>query len=325
MSILVTGVAGFIGFHVTKALLKQGYKVLGIDNLNEYYDVNLKKKRLSILEENSNFNFLKISIDNTEALDGLRKKYPDITKVINLAAQAGVRYSLINPYAYGNSNLIGHLNILEFCRRLDKFEHLVYASSSSVYGANKKLPFSVSDRTDHPISLYAATKKSCELMSQSYSHLFSMKISGLRYFTVYGDWGRPDMSAFIFTKAILSGQKMPVFNHGKMRRNFTFINDIVAGTIGCLNRQQLQDESLHKVYNVGNNKSEELMDFVKTLEDLWSKKANIEFLPLQDGDVVETIADISESYKDFGFSPKTDIKSGLEIFVDWYKKFYIDN
>lgn len=324
MTILVTGVAGFIGFHACQRFLEKGEKVIGIDNLNPYYDVTLKQARLAKLKEHENFIFYQISIENQKAMEQLASSHPDIDYVVHLAAQAGVRYSLTQPYAYGQANLMGHLTILEFCRNLPKCKHLVYASSSSVYGSNKKLPFSVKDRTDSPISLYAATKKSCELMSHSYSHLFEIPITGLRFFTVYGPWGRPDMSAFIFTKAILSGTEMPVFNFGKMRRNFTFINDIVDGTIACLEKPPMPDENgvKHKVYNIGNNRSEELMDFIKTLEELLGKKANIKFEPLQAGDVVETIADISDSTKDFGFTPKTNMKKGLKTFINWYRKYY---
>jgi UDP-glucuronate 4-epimerase len=251
----------------------------------------------------------------------LAKKYPEIQFILHLAAQAGVRYSLVNPFAYTDSNVTGHLAILELARNLLNLKHLVYASSSSVYGANEKLPFDIEDRVDTPISLYAATKKSCELISYSYRHLFGIRITGLRFFTVYGPWGRPDMSAFIFTKAILSNKKIPVFNHGDMRRNFTYIEDIISGAISCLFSAELKSN----IYNLGNNRSEKLMDFIYELENQLGKKAKLDFQPMQPGDVKETVADISASQIDFGFAPKTNISQGLKNFVVWYKDYYKDH
>jgi UDP-glucuronate 4-epimerase len=322
MTILVTGSAGFIGYHVSKQLLDRGEEVIGVDNLNDYYDVSLKKARLHQLQQHPHFTFSAINIADREAIQELCKKNPGIEKIVHLAAQAGVRYSLTKPYPYIDSNVVGHLTILEACRHLDKLKHLVYASSSSVYGANQKLPFSVQDPVDTPISLYAATKRSGELMSYTYSHLYGIPTTGLRFFTVYGPWGRPDMSAFLFTKAILNNQEIAVFNHGDMRRNFTYIDDIVTGTINCLDRPPEQDASLARLYNIGNSRSESLMDFIHTLENTLQKKAKIRFEDMQPGDVKETIADISDTTRDFGFHPKTDIEEGLKAFVAWYRGFY---
>jgi UDP-glucuronate 4-epimerase len=327
MTILVTGAAGFIGYHVCQRLLQLQEKVIGIDNLNHYYDVRLKEARLAQLTTQPNFQFHKIDIANKTEFDPFIKENGHITRIVHLAAQAGVRYSLTNPFAYTEANIVGHLAILEACRTLT-IKHLVYASSSSVYGANQKLPFSVNDPVDHPISLYAATKRSCELMSYTYSHLFGIPATGLRFFTVYGPWGRPDMSAFIFTEAIFNEQEIPVFNQGDMRRNFTYIDDIVAGTIACLfqetgNKQQETNVTVpHRIYNLGNNRSEPLMGFIQTLETIIDKKAKIRFEPMQPGDVKETIADISDSTRDFGFLPKTHIEEGLTNFVSWYKNYY---
>lgn len=316
MSLLVTGAAGFIGFHTIKSLLEEGESVIGIDSLNEYYDVTLKLARLEVLKHFPNFTFHKINI--ASPLDDLAETHPDIRGIIHLAAQAGVRYSLENPRAYCEANLVGHLNVLELARRLKKLDNMVYASSSSVYGKNTKLPFSVEDKTDQPISLYAATKKADELMSHAYGSLYQIPLTGLRYFTVYGPWGRPDMAAFIFTKAILAGEKLPLFNQGKMRRNFTYIDDIVNGTIRCLRKPG----SSPKVYNIGNNKSEDLMDFIATLERHLGKPALLNPLPMQLGDVKETIADIKDTQEEFGFNPSTNIDVGLKNFTDWYKEYY---
>lgn len=318
MTVLVTGAAGFIGYHTAKTLLREGKSVIGIDSLNEYYDISLKQARLKTLESEPAFTFYKLNIADRHQLDELRKKHPDISGIVHLAAQAGVRYSLENPYAYGEANLIGHLNMLEFAKNLKTLSNMVYASSSSVYGANTKLPFSIKDRVDAPISLYAATKKADELMSYAYSHLFQIPLTGLRFFTVYGPWGRPDMAAFIFTKAILEGKKMPVFNQGKMRRNFTYIDDIVEGTVKCLQKPG----QTHKVYNIGNNRSEDLMDFIHTLEKHIGKEAQLDLQPLQMGDVKETVADIEETTSEFGFEPKTNINEGLKNFVEWYRSYY---
>lgn len=324
-NILVTGCAGFIGFHAAKKLLTDGHLVIGLDNLNDYYDVNLKNTRLGILKKFNNFIFYQLDLKNHQDIVKLADKHQDIQLILHLAAQAGVRYSLVNPFAYTDSNIIGQVAILELARNLKNLEHLAYASSSSVYGANKKLPFATEDRVDTPISLYAATKKSCELISYCYSHLFGIRVTGLRFFTVYGPWGRPDMSAFIFTKAILNNQKIPVYNYGDMRRNFTYIDDIISGTINCLfsvNNVDAQNNNLSNVYNLGNNRAESLMDFISELERQLGKKAEIDFQPMQPGDVKETIADISASEEDFGFAPKTNIAEGLKNFVAWYKEYY---
>jgi UDP-glucuronate 4-epimerase len=327
--ILVTGCAGFIGFNATKQLLESGHTVIGVDNLNHYYDINLKQLRLNILKKFTKFIFVQQDLHDQQKTINLATKHPDIGFIIHLAAQAGVRYSLVNPFAYTESNITGHLAILELARQLKNLKHLVYASSSSVYGSNIKLPFAIEDRVDTPISLYAATKKSCELMSHCYSHLFGIRTTGLRFFTVYGPWGRPDMSAFIFTKAILNNQPIPVFNHGQMRRNFTYIDDIVVGTINCLfsefnseANQSNQPGQLFKLYNLGNSRSENLMDFIYELERQIGIKAKIDFQPMQLGDVKETVADITNSKRDFGFEPKTNIQEGLKNFVAWYKEHY---
>lgn len=324
MTILVTGAAGFIGFHVTKALLAQKKRVIGIDNLNPYYDVSLKQNRLRELEKYLDFEFHKIDIANRDEINALIAKNSTIEGIIHLAAQAGVRYSLTHPFAYVDANITGHLVLLEAAKSLSALKHFVYASSSSVYGANNKLPYSIEDQADHPVSLYAATKRSCELMSYCYSHLYRLPITGLRYFTVYGPWGRPDMSAFIFTKAILDGNDVPVFNYGDMKRNFTYIDDAVEGTIHCLYSPPkiTEGEVPARIYNIGNNRSEALLDFIHTLEKHLNKKAKIKLEPMQAGDVKETVADISQTTKDFGFIPKTDIDEGLRKYIEWYKTYY---
>ena len=320
MSILVTGAAGFIGYHVCQQLLARGESVIGVDNLNDYYDPALKKARLALLEQHPHFAHHLWDISDPGLIQALASIPNRIDRIVHLAAQAGVRYSLINPHAYVEANVMGQLNILEFCRQYP-VEHLVYASSSSVYGANQKLPFSVLDPVDQPISLYAATKRSAELMTHTYSHLFQIPATGLRFFTVYGPWGRPDMAAFIFTKAIINQQPIAVFNQGDMRRNFTYIDDIVSGILGCLD-DALTAQPWHRLYNIGNNQSESLMDFIRTLETMIGKKAIIDYQPLQAGDVKETIADIEATTRDFGFRPKTNIDAGLKNFVNWYRSFY---
>ncbi len=323
MTILVTGAAGFIGFHACKALLEQGENVIGLDVMNHYYDVRLKETRLNMLREFPHFSFVQLDLSSSSDTLDFFRAHNEIDQVIHLAAQAGVRYSLTHPFAYADANMVGHLAVLEGCRQLPNLKHLVYASSSSVYGSNTKLPFSVEDRTDHPISLYAATKKSCELMSDCYSHLYQIPITGLRFFTVYGPWGRPDMSAFLFTKAILEDQEITVFNHGNMRRNFTYIDDIVKGILGCLRMPKSQaGKPLHQIYNVGNDRSEELMDFIATIEKIIGKTARKNFEGMQPGDVPETIADVTASQKDFGFDPSTNIEEGLQKFVAWYRSYY---
>ncbi|MFI8496567.1 NAD-dependent epimerase [Peribacillus butanolivorans] len=334
MNILVTGVAGFIGFHLTKRLLAQDINVIGVDNINDYYDVLLKNDRLKILEENPNFEFYKIDISNKEKLNQIFKDRT-IHIVINLAAQAGVRYSIDNPDSYVNSNLVGFVNILEACRQFN-VEHLIYASSSSVYGANTNIPFSTKDSVDHPVSLYAATKKSNELMAHTYSHLYNIPTTGLRFFTVYGPWGRPDMAYYSFTRNIIEENTIRVFNNGNMRRDFTYIDDIVEGIIRLLDNPPIYNKKWdrdnpdpsssyapYKIYNIGNNNPIKLMDFINTLENLIGKKARIEFLPMQPGDVKETYADISDLHADVGFYPATTVEEGLTQFVNWYNKYYI--
>ncbi len=324
MTILVTGAAGFIGYHVSRVLLDRGERVVGVDDLNDYYDVTLKEARLRQLQERDAFVFERLDIADRQAMEALSDRHPDVTRVIHLAAQAGVRYSLTNPYAYTHANVEGHLCVMEFCRRLEVLEHLVYASSSSVYGTNIKLPFSVEDRTDTPISLYAATKKSMELMSHCYAHLYQLPQTGLRFFTVYGPWGRPDMALFIFTKKILVGEPIPVFNNGDMYRDFTYIDDIVAGVVSCLDNppNDTGEEAPARVYNIGNHSTQSLMSYIGELEKALGKKAEIDLLPMQPGDVRETYADIEATTRDFGFEPKTDIAVGVPNFIAWYRDFY---
>lgn len=322
--ILVTGAAGFIGFHTAKRLLESDQTVVGIDNLNDYYDVTLKEARLKELEKFENFQFVKIDIADNDAMKSLWEKQGPFTNVIHLAAQAGVRYSLENPHAYINSNIVGHLNIIEQCRNTKDFAHLVYASSSSVYGGNTKTPFSVKDRVDNPVSLYAATKKSDELMSHAYSHLFKIPQTGLRFFTVYGPWGRPDMALFIFTKAICDNKPLPVFNNGNMKRDFTYIDDIVTGIIDVLEKPPSKEDggAPSRILNIGNNNSEDLMDFVKLIEAELGKKADIHFQPMQAGDVHETYADITETTEITGYKPTTNINEGIPKFIEWYNNYY---
>jgi UDP-glucuronate 4-epimerase len=313
--ILITGSAGFIGFHLSKKLLEMSDTVIGIDNLNDYYDVSLKKNRLKILQEYPDFVFYKKNIHDLDAVKTIFKQHK-IDRVCNLAAQAGVRHSLKDPFSYQKSNLEGFLNLLEMARHND-VKNFVYASSSSVYGTNKKFPFSVEDRVDNPISLYAATKKANELMAHAYSHLYDIPCTGLRYFTVYGPWGRPDMALFLFTDAILNKRPIKVFNHGKMKRDFTYIDDIVAGTIGALERI-----SPYEVFNIGNSRTEELMDYVRILEDELGMKAEKEMLPMQPGDVAATAADINRTKELLGFNPKTPVEEGIKNFVKWYREYY---
>jgi len=315
MNIILTGAAGFIGFHTTLALLKKKINVYGIDDLNPYYDVHLKKDRLAILKKYENFHFLKKKIEDKRIHSFFKKK--DIDVIINLAAQAGVRHSLKNPYVYVESNVLGQVNMLELAKNVEA-KKFIYASSSSVYGGNKKMPFSVSQRVDNPISLYAATKKSSELIAECYSHLFNIKCIGLRFFTVYGPWGRPDMATFIFTKNIIEGKTLQIFNYGKMERDFTYIDDIVQGILGALKK----NISNHKVYNLGNSNPEVLLEFVELIEKTLNKKAQKKLLPIQPGDVSKTFADITESKKDLKFSPKTKISEGIPKFISWYKEYY---
>jgi UDP-glucuronate 4-epimerase len=320
--ILITGSAGFIGFHLAKRLLEEGYTVIGFDNLNDYYDVSLKESRLEILKGYDRFTFIKGDLADKAEVDSVFNTYhPDI--IVNLAAQAGVRYSIENPEAYIQSNIVGFFNILEACRH-NEVEHLVYASSSSVYGANKKIPFSTEDKVDKPVSLYAATKKSNELMAYTYSHLYGLPATGLRFFTVYGPYGRPDMAYFSFTKAILEGKPIKVFNNGDMYRDFTYIDDIVTGIVNVMKSPPIKDENgtPYKLYNIGNNKPEKLMDFIETLEHCLGKEAIKEYYPMQPGDVYQTYADVTDLMNDFDFKPDTPISVGLAKFVEWYREYY---
>ena len=320
--ILVTGAAGFIGFHLSKRILDEGGEVIGFDNINDYYDVKLKESRLEILGKYDKFTFIKGNLADKEVVNSLFDTYkPDI--VVNLAAQAGVRYSIENPDVYIESNIIGFYNILEACRNY-KTEHLIYASSSSVYGNQKKIPFSTDDNVDHPISLYAATKKSNELMAFTYSHLYNIPCTGLRFFTVYGPYGRPDMAYFSFTQKILRGDKIKIFNNGDMYRDFTYVDDIVQGIMNMLLNPPAPDENgdRAKVYNIGNNNPEKLMYFIETLEKAIGRTAEKEFLPMQPGDVYQTYADVSELEKDFDFKPSTSIEEGLGRFAKWYFEYY---
>jgi UDP-glucuronate 4-epimerase len=331
--LLITGVAGFIGAHLAKRLLQEGWQVVGLDNLNDYYDVNLKMARLRLLEGFDVFSFRKISLEDRRSVEALFEQ-ENPSYVINLAAQAGVRYSLENPHAYTSSNIEGFLNVLEGCRHTN-VKHLLYASSSSVYGANTKMPFSVGDTVDHPVSLYAATKKANELMAHTYSHLYGLPTTGLRFFTVYGPWGRPDMALFLFTKAILEGKPIDIYNHGRMRRDFTYIDDIVEGIwrlIGHIpigntdwdSRQPDPGSSIapYRLYNIGNNQPVELNYFVDSIEKAVGKIARKNLLPLQPGDVVETYANVDHLQKQVGFKPATSIEEGIQAFVNWFKSYY---
>jgi len=313
-TILVTGCAGFIGMHLTKSLINDGHSVVGVDNLNNYYDVSLKKERLKILSQNKKFKFVKLDISDKNEIESLFKKIKPY-KVVNLAAQAGVRYSIENPNAYINSNVVGFMNILECCRNYSA-EGLIYASSSSVYGSNEKSPFSVKDRTDSPISIYAASKKANELMAHTYSHLYGLHTTGLRFFTVYGPWGRPDMAMYIFTKKILLNEKIEVYNHGSMSRDFTFIDDIIDGVKSSLNENYKCE-----LFNLGNNRVEKLMDMIKIIENYLQRKADIRFMEMQAGDVKKTNADIEYSKKMINFNPKTQLSEGIPLFIDWFLKF----
>lgn len=331
--ILVTGAAGFIGSHLSKRLLARGDEVVGLDNLNDYYDVRLKYARLKQLEPQPGFRFVKVSLEDREGIARLFST-ERFDKVVNLAAQAGVRYSLQNPHAYIDSNIVGFMNILEGCRHND-IKHLVYASSSSVYGANTLMPFSVHHNVDHPVSLYAATKKANELMAHTYSSLYDLPTTGLRFFTVYGPWGRPDMALFLFTKAILEGKPIDVFNQGKMRRDFTYIDDIVEGVMRVTDTIPIPSPSWnseqpdpgtsyapYRLYNIGNNSPVELMRFIEVLEDCLGKKAEKNLLPLQAGDVPATYADVDDLMRDVGFKPATSIEEGIGRFVEWYRGYY---
>jgi UDP-glucuronate 4-epimerase len=331
--VLVTGAAGFIGFYLCRKLLENGIEVIGLDNLNDYYDPALKKARLQILEGSSGFTFMPLDLADREPIEELFSAHR-FDAVVNMAAQAGVRYSLKNPRAYVDSNLVGFVNLLEGCRHTD-VEHFVFASSSSVYGANTLVPFSVHHNVDHPVSLYAATKKANELMAHSYSHLYGLKTTGLRFFTVYGPWGRPDMAYFLFTKAILEDRAIDVFNHGKMKRDFTYIDDIIEGVWRVIRKLPAPDPQWsgdhpdpgtsyapYRVYNIGNNQQEDLLRFIKVLEDCLGKKARKNFLPMQPGDVPATYADVDDLYRAVDFRPSTPIEEGLQRFVAWYREYY---
>ncbi|MGB3903236.1 MAG: NAD-dependent epimerase [Bacteroidales bacterium] len=346
MKILVTGSAGFIGFHLTKKLLERGDNVVGIDNINNYYDVNLKYARLAetgidkdavswnkriTSTKYPNYNFIRMNLEDKEAIQNLVLN-EQFDNICHLAAQAGVRYSLENPYAYIDSNIVGFLNILEAARD-SNIKHLVYASSSSVYGGNTKMPLSTADSVDHPISLYAATKKSNELMAHVYSHLFNIPTTGLRFFTVYGPWGRPDMALFLFTKSILENRPIQVFNYGNMTRDFTFINDIIEGVIKIIDKPakptidanpdpSSSNIAPYKVYNIGNSNPVKLLDYIEAIENELGKKAIKEFLPMQPGDVTYTEADVSDLVRDFGYKPTTKVQDGIKEFIKWYKNFY---
>jgi len=333
MKYLVTGAAGFIGFHVTQRLLAAGHQVIGIDNLNDYYDVNLKIARLDLLRSFPEFTFIKIDLADREGIASLFCEHR-FQRVIHLAAQAGVRYSLENPLVYADSNLIGHLNILEGCRH-NQVEHLLYASSSSVYGLNRKLPFSTDDSVDHPVSLYAATKKANELMSHTYAHLYGIPTTGLRFFTVYGPWGRPDMALFKFTRAILAGESIDVYNNGEMHRDFTYIDDIAEAIVRLQdviphadqhwtveNGSPAASSAPYRIYNIGNSQPVVLMDYIKALENALGQTARKNMMPMQPGDVLDTSADVGELYKIIGFKPQTLVDEGVAHFVDWYRDFY---
>lgn len=333
MKILVTGAAGFIGFHLSISLLKRGDEVVGFDNLNDYYEVKLKHDRLAILQNHQSFTFIKGDLADRSAVEKMFAEHR-FDRVINLAAQAGVRYSIENPHAYIEANIVGFMNILEACRH-NKVAHLVYASSSSVYGSNTSMPFSVHHNVDHPVSLYAASKKANELMAHTYSHLYGLPTTGLRFFTVYGPWGRPDMALFLFTRAILEDKPIQVFNEGKMRRDFTYIDDIVEGVVRVTDRiatpnpdwsgekpDPATSQAPFKVYNIGNNSPVELMRFIDIIEEKIGRKAKKEMLPMQPGDVPATFADVDDLMRDTGFAPNTPLERGVARFVDWFREYY---
>ena len=331
--VLVTWAAGFIGFQLSRRLIEDGIKVTGLDNLNPYYDVQLKKDRLDKISSHDNFTFANLDLVDRKGLEDLFDSN-DFDVVVNLAAQAGVRYSLTNPHAYVDSNLVGFVNILECCRH-HKVKHLVFASSSSVYGANTDMPFSIHHNVDHPVSLYAATKKANELMAHTYSHLYGLRCTGLRFFTVYGPWGRPDMALFLFTKAISEGKPITVFNHGKMQRDFTYIDDIIEGVVRVMARLPEPNPAWrgdnpdpgtsyapYKIYNIGNNNPVELLEFIKEIENALGREAQKEFLDLQPGDVPATYADVDDLMQDVGFKPETSIATGIRRFIEWYQEYY---
>ncbi|WP_312062372.1 NAD-dependent epimerase [Pantoea septica] len=333
MNILVTGAAGFIGFHVTQRLLAAGHQIVGIDNLNDYYDVGLKQSRLDLIAQHPSFRFIKMELADRAAIASLFEQHA-FQRVIHLGAQAGVRYSIDNPHAYADANLIGHLNILEGCRH-HKIEHLLYASSSSVYGLNRKMPFSTDDSVDHPVSLYAATKKANELMSHTYSHLYNLPTTGLRFFTVYGPWGRPDMALFKFTRGMIAGDAIDVYNRGEMKRDFTYIDDIAEAIVRLQDVIPQRDESWtvetgspatssapYRVYNIGNSQPTSLIKYIEAIEKALGVTAKKNLLPMQPGDVLETSADTEALYQAIGFKPQTSVEEGVARFVSWYREFY---
>jgi len=324
MTVVITGAAGFIGYHLSEALLADGERVIGVDNLNDYYDVALKRARLERLQAHKAFSLCETDIADKDGVRAAFDSASGVSAIVHLAAQAGVRYSLIDPFAYQHSNLDGLMVLLEAARALPDLKHFVFSSSSSVYGGLPDFPYKVTDNTDHPVSLYAATKKAGEAMCHSYAHLYGIPMTSLRFFTVYGPWGRPDMAAFIFTKKILAGEPIDVFNDGNMRRDFTYIDDIVSGLSACLNSppDAEGDSAPYAVYNLGNSCSEKLMDFIGVIEAELGVKAEINFKPLQPGDVPETYADISATTQAFGFQPKTNISEGVPAFIRWYREFY---
>ncbi|KAF0105642.1 MAG: UDP-glucuronate 4-epimerase [Rhodospirillaceae bacterium] len=319
-SILVTGVAGFVGSHVARALLARGESVVGIDNFSDYYDPVLKFARLKPLRETAGFTFVEGDISDRKTMMGLADRHGDLDRIVHLAAQPGIRHSKIDPYIYVQTNVMGHLVLLELARRLgQQIRHLVYASSSSVYGGNDKIPFAVGDRVDHPVSLYAATKRSGELMTETYVHQYGLKATGLRYFTVYGPWGRPDMSPYIFARAIHEGRTIPLYHHGKLKRDFTYVDDIVAGTLAALDRPP--ETAGHRLYNLGGSRSEEILDVIALFEKALGRKAVIELKPGEPGDMQETAADIDATTRDFGWTPKVTVAQGIPLFVDWFKAY----
>lgn len=324
MTVLVTGAAGFIGYHVCEALLERGERVLGVDNLSPYYDVNLKKARLGRLERHGGFSFGLVDIVDRGALAAVVSRHEPIPRVIHLAAQTGVRHSLEDPFAYARANVLGHLTVLELCRSLPALEHLVYASSSSVYGAASKPPFGVKECADTPLSLYGATKRADELMSYSYSHLYRLPATGLRFFTAYGPWGRPDMAAYQFTRAMLAGEPIRVFNRGDMKRDFTYIDDVVTGVLAVLDEPPRVSNAgpACRLYNIGNNRPEPLRRYIAVLEQAIGVKARLKLEPMQPGDIKETCADIGPIQRDFGFAPKTSIDEGIPRFVEWYRRYH---
>ena len=323
MTVLVTGAAGFIGYHVSELLLDRGETVVGLDAVTDYYDLGLKEARISLLERHERFTLLRLNLAHREAVFAALAEVSGIDRVVHLAAQAGVRYSRDRPFAYVDANLVGHMVVLEHCRHLAGLRHLVYASSSSVYGANAKLPFSVEDRTDSPVSLYAATKRANEHMSHCYSHLYGIPQTGLRFFTVYGPWGRPDMALYLFTRAILEGRPIDVFNNGDMKRDFTYIDDVVPGVVAALDNPPDPASGVpHRLYNIGNNRPEPLMRLIATLEDSLGLKAEVNLRPMQPGDVKETYADISAIRRDLGYAPTTPIDIGVPEFVRWFRSYH---